>query len=210
MIYLLDGYNILFKLAHAMGNNIASQQVMLEMRERFVGAISGYFSRVGIQATCFFDGRGEPWLLDNRRRMGDKLKVIYTGEETADAAIIRRVEQSENPHKVIVVTEDREIVTTARNNRARVMTSTGFIDEVAELRRMTGASGRHEPRGGTPKATGAKGRTIGPRPASKTKASGQAGEPSDVEFDDIERAFRNIDMDDILRELEEEDGFSYS
>lgn len=53
-----------------------------------------------------FDGEEGP----TPARFREKgIKVIFSGEESADDYIKRQVKRSKNPHKITVVTDDREI-----------------------------------------------------------------------------------------------------
>ena len=115
--YLLDGYNILHQMPRA------DESAFEQQRERLIGLFqqSRPHGSLKNQMTIVFDGYGK---VDS-----STIKVIFSGDESADSRIRKMVEQSQNAKNIIVVTDDRDIQYAVRASGAKVCAVKDFLQK---------------------------------------------------------------------------------
>ena len=97
MRVLIDGHNALFAL-HISGETHEQQRHALL---RLVGAVAP-------EAVVYFDARDAPAdVFSPASELG--VRVVYCKRREADAAILDEVRDAEEPRKLMVVTNDREV-----------------------------------------------------------------------------------------------------
>ncbi|NOZ64713.1 MAG: NYN domain-containing protein [Caldiserica bacterium] len=96
---IVDGYNLLHQLPRLKGKKIdRARDIMVRKL--------GEKRRTFQEMIVVFDGEEGPVPARFREK---GIKVIFSGEESADDYIKRQVKRSKTPHKITVVTDDREI-----------------------------------------------------------------------------------------------------
>lgn len=120
MLYLLDGYNLLFTLTE-------SDHPISQQRQKIIHFLQKRFASFKIEGILVFDGRvrrGE----ESGRSYPSPLEVVYTStEQSADQFIIERIETSKNPRQVTVVTNDRGLIANVRSLGAKTIGNDKFI-----------------------------------------------------------------------------------
>ncbi len=80
--------------------------------------------------TLVCDGRPKPHSLDPAELTGMTLQ--FSGSLSADAIIIRHINQCSSPRRLTVVSNDREIMKAARRRRARPRSCESFLNALAK------------------------------------------------------------------------------
>ena len=196
--YCLDAYNIIFKIASLRHIDISSNGKFTQLREISIQQMSNYFNKRRVFAAFFFDGRGPGGIIGGGKYYKQFVRIVYSGEKTADMLMIEHIRNHPNARKITVVTEDNEILNVARAHKCRIISSTDFITKI------TAIADKAEKK--------QSGRLPYTKPSSKhSKASERRKKIiSHMHFADIEEQFSKIDMKDILKELADEDGIDYS
>ena len=124
MPILIDGYNVLFAIAHHGGQTVA--EALEEARRRLLRELVIYARETGERVTVIFDSARGTGGATTEERHGS-VRVRYTHPpRTADDDIRRLVEVSQHPQNLRVVTSDRELGHDCRARGARVEASMSF------------------------------------------------------------------------------------
>ncbi len=112
------------------GNNLIGQSVEVakadpRMRRAFLSALSSYRRSGGGRYLVYFDG-DDP----NRTPAPPGVAVRYSAPLSSDDAIVRRLREIRNASEIIVVTNDRELMTRCRNAGAATMDWDRFLSKV--------------------------------------------------------------------------------
>ncbi len=118
--YLIDAYNVLHKLPEL--GRILSQQPDYA-RRALVERVENWAAGTKARVVLVFDGRGED--LPSRA-----VRVVFSGNESADRHIRRALEKSANPRAVTVVSSDLEVAAHARACEAEAMRSETFLERI--------------------------------------------------------------------------------
>ncbi len=125
MIYLIDGYNLLFRLFHS-GKKFESQ------REVVIDFLQEKAIFLNINIHLVFDGYKQNQQLPNILYY-DNLKVIYTSKgQTADDYILEQIFLSKTPNQIIVVTSDNTLTIKAKQMHAQTKSIESFIDWISK------------------------------------------------------------------------------
>ncbi len=132
-IYILDGYNLLFTLTE-------SDEPLVKQRQKIVVFLQKKFAKFKMDGILVFDGRvrnGE----ESGRSYSSPLEVIYTPKgQSADHFISERIESSQNPRQITVVTNDRGLIANVRSLGAKTIGNAPFIEWL--IHRKKGAPSR--------------------------------------------------------------------
>lgn len=121
MIYLIDGYNLLFKFFH-------NEKKIEVQREAIIDLLKEKSSLLKINIHLIFDGYKQNSELSNKRYF-DKLKVVYTPKgQTADDYILEQIFLSKTPQEIVVITSDNHLKIKAKEMKAQVKSINAFID----------------------------------------------------------------------------------
>jgi len=121
MIYLIDGYNLLFKLFH-------NEKKLENQREVVINFLYEKASILNLKFTLVFDGYKQNQKFSNISYY-DNLKVIYTPKkQTADDYILEQIFLSEIPSQILVVTSDNLLKFKAKDMQAQTKSIESFID----------------------------------------------------------------------------------
>ena len=196
--YCLDVYNIIFKIASIGHIDISSNDKFAQLREISIMQMSNYFNKRRVYASFFFDGRGPGGIINSNKFHKEFVRIIYSGEKTADTLMIEYIRNYPNARKITVVTEDNEILNVARAHKCRIISSTDFITKITSI----ADKAEKEQSGRLPYVKSG---------SKRSKASDRKKKIiSHMHFADIDEQFRKIDMKDILKELADEDGIDYT
>ena len=120
-MYLIDGYNLLHVLKpnrRAAVDDLARLQMLAMLSE--------FARRKSSAVICFLDGTSGQAAPSEFHRAG--VRVVFCGpdNQSADAAICRYVEDAREPHKLVVVSNDREVRGVCRREGAKLLKSDDF------------------------------------------------------------------------------------
>jgi predicted RNA-binding protein with PIN domain len=128
--YFLDGYNILFTLTE-------SDHPFATQRQKIIRFLQKRFALFKMNGILVFDGkvrRDE----ESGRSYRSPLDIIYTPKgQSADQYIVERIESSENPRQITVVTNDRALVANARSLGAKTTPNAEFIQWLLSRKKKT-------------------------------------------------------------------------
>lgn len=120
MYFLIDGYNLLFRLHE-------SKKSLQFQRQTIIRSLQKEFKSLHLEGTIVFDGRHRH---DEESGLSyqSPLIIAYSHKgQTADQAIIEKLETAPAASQITVVTDDRFLATTARGFKARTMGLQAFI-----------------------------------------------------------------------------------
>lgn len=120
-MYPIDGYNLLHVLKpnrRAAVDDVARLQ-MLEL-------LSAFSRRKNREVICFLDGTPGVISPGELQRPGVRVKFCGPDEQSADRAICRYVEEALDPHRLTVVSNDREVRSVCRREGAKLVSSDEF------------------------------------------------------------------------------------
>ena len=120
MLYIIDGYNLMFKKLRA-SEELAKQRTdLIEEIERMV-------SVAGMDVTIVFDSYYHPG--ESSRHHFRSVEVIFTDEkEIADDKILKLIRGLPSPQNVTVVTSDKKLAWFARRKSAHTLAVDEFLD----------------------------------------------------------------------------------
>lgn len=120
--YIIDGYNVLKQIAYLSGKKLRRG------REELIKHIEIYRPQGSIKnkVTIVFDG--SPDVVPIKQRKSLVAEVIFTRGKTADERILKMIERSSNPKRMIVVTDDKELQFGAKALNANAVAVKDFIE----------------------------------------------------------------------------------
>jgi predicted RNA-binding protein with PIN domain len=120
VIYLLDGYNILFFYEDSKGS-------FRDTREQLISSLQSKFKELGLTGCLIFDGahkRDE----ESGRSYSNPLEIIYTPKgQNADSYLIEKIRMLKNPKEATLVTNDQGLIRQANVCKAHVQSIEKFI-----------------------------------------------------------------------------------
>lgn len=119
-MWILDGYNLLFRIPTLKGSlEQKRERLLLTIRERFPLR----------EMTIVFDGRLPP--PDYSRQHRGSIEIIYTpAGMTADEWILEKISSAKHPQRYLVVTGDRALGRLAASSGARVETPDQWLRDL--------------------------------------------------------------------------------
>ena len=121
MIYLIDGYNLLFYL-------IDSTKSLQSQRQVIIRSLQEEFAALDLEGMIVFDGshvRGGESGLSYK----SPLVIAYSfSGETADQYILEKIETSRKPSELTVVSNDKRLTAAARSHGAHTINLKDFAD----------------------------------------------------------------------------------
>ncbi len=126
--YIIDGYNIL----HALGllNTKAGDGQLQEARSRLLEYLGKSFGDRSARVTVVFDAKRAPRGAD-REQIVHGLNVVYAvGEKSADDWIEIALEQSREPRKWIVISNDTRVQEAARRRGAQAWSHHDLLNDL--------------------------------------------------------------------------------
>lgn len=118
--YLIDGYNLLFRLAK-------SSSTLKKKRVELIEKLNELVSSLSLHATIIFDG-AEPHSTLPSREHFDAIEIVYTTIGlSADAFILEKIESATRPQQFTVVTNDRSLALSSRAHKAKTLSVEKFL-----------------------------------------------------------------------------------
>lgn len=120
MRYLIDGYNLLFRIAKP-------GRALEKKRAALIEELNQVIDDFKLKATVVFDG-SHPSFSHAMRHHFAALEIIYTYQNlSADQYIIEEVDSARRPEEIIVITSDRGLAQTCKNLGAKTQTIEAFV-----------------------------------------------------------------------------------
>jgi len=124
LYYVIDGYNLMHKIAELEGLSLQqARENLLEIVK--VNNLCGKN-----KVTVVFDGREDVVAPPHQTNF----IVLFSEGETADSLIIRLVSKMNNPKSIRVVTDDKAIIRSIRNLNAKNVSIAGFLKKMKTKR----------------------------------------------------------------------------
>ncbi|MCF7886993.1 MAG: NYN domain-containing protein [Candidatus Omnitrophica bacterium] len=101
--FIIDGYNLVYKIPEVKSSSAPCSDLLIFIHKN---KLTGSFNN---DVWVVFDGGRPPYQINNFQ-----YKIIFSGQESADDRIIKKVEQAKNRKQIIVVTDDRQLAYRAR------------------------------------------------------------------------------------------------
>ena len=120
--YIIDGYNIIKQIPHLTSKKLKSAReglVQLIKKYKLTGSAKN-------EVTIVFDG--QPDVVVPRAKI--EFEIYFTKNESADDRIKKMIKASPNPSRLIVVSDDKEIIFFARGHRALVSSASKFLSKI--------------------------------------------------------------------------------
>ena len=119
MQYIIDGYNLLFRVR-------TSKHTLADQRDAILKNLELKSRKIGIDVVIVFDAQFQEDAT-SKSHLG-VLEIIFTKTgETADDKILRLIKAYPDPQKVTVVTSDRQLASYSRKRLAQTLTVEAFI-----------------------------------------------------------------------------------
>lgn len=118
MPYWLDGNNLI-------GQSVTAAQADSKTRRAFLSSLSRRRKPGGGKFLVYFDGDDS-----DRFAAPPGVAIRYSAPLSADEAIIRRLREIRRPSEVIVVSNDRELISRCRSAGAKTMDWGQFISKM--------------------------------------------------------------------------------
>lgn len=119
MHYIVDGYNLLFRI-------LTSSVDLATRRQTIIENLNKKIQVVGIDVTIVFDSNYR--LDESQKSHYNHLEIQFTSRGiTADDWIIEKVKRLPHPEKEIVVTSDKKLAWSVRHSLAKTETIEEFI-----------------------------------------------------------------------------------
>ncbi len=116
--YIIDGNNLIGK--DKLLNQLQKKNKQ-QSREKLTFMLSRYFSRKKISVSLHFDG------YEREVINASGIKIIYSGNYSADDKIKNEIEKSKNSRNIILVTSDTNLMNFGRVCACKVIKSEEFI-----------------------------------------------------------------------------------
>lgn len=131
MFYYIDGYNFLFHQSESSQRSLATE------RQIAIHFLQKHFAKSRLSGEIVFDGahRREE---ESGRGYQNPLEVVYAPKgQSADAYIVEKIEEMQNPGEATVVTNDRGLAQQARYAGAHIETNEKFLKKLQKKKPAT-------------------------------------------------------------------------
>lgn len=121
MLYLIDGYNLLFRFFH-------SDKKLQTQRNLAIEFLQEKTSILKINAHLVFDAHHRENQIPSLTSL-KTLKIIYTPKgQTADDYILEKIFLSKTPSQIMVISSDKSLQIKAKDLKAQTQSIDDFID----------------------------------------------------------------------------------
>ena len=121
MLYLIDGYNLLFRFFH-------SEKKLETQRNLAIKFLQEKTAALKIKAHLIFDAPHREEDLPSSI-YSKNLKIIYTPKnQSADEYILEKISLSKTPSQITLVTSDKSLQMQAKSFKAQIQSIDDFID----------------------------------------------------------------------------------
>ena len=122
--YIIDGWNLIHKISQIKNQPYPREALISFIKKhRLTGSINN-------KVTIVFDGRVN--LTDIQREK--EFQIIFSQDRTADEVIGLKVKSHENKKQIIVVSDDREVISHVKNQGASSLRVKDFLVRVKNKR----------------------------------------------------------------------------
>lgn len=133
MHYLVDGYNLLFRVCHKTSSLQSRRELLITLLDQQLAFLKG-------RCSLIFDSSEQLREAPECASFAN-LDVTYTPRNlTADHYIIELVEQSSSPKTLTIVTSDRDLARACRSIGAHTLTVEAFLSLIAKKNHPKGES----------------------------------------------------------------------
>jgi len=119
--YIIDGNNLIHKIPAL--KNLQQKDKQLS-REKIALMIDRFFISKNVKVEIVFDG------FPNEAINTSKARIYYSEKEKADNLIRRKIEFSDNPKLITIVSSDTDITNLARKCSCKIIASENFAKEI--------------------------------------------------------------------------------
>jgi uncharacterized protein len=120
MQYIVDGYNLLFRIAK-------DRRSLKKNRQEIISMLNDWVASLKLNISIVFDG-AEQTSDQPSRGHWDALEIVYTPKKiSADEYIIEEIHHCSNPKQKVVVTSDRELANHCKALGAQIQTISEFL-----------------------------------------------------------------------------------
>ncbi|MES2122896.1 MAG: NYN domain-containing protein [Chlamydiota bacterium] len=128
MHYLVDGYNLLFRV-------LKKQGPLEKSRNTLISDLNEIASLTRMHIVLVFDGAKEIRLPTTRSHF-DEIELVYTRkDQSADEYIIEELEYSKKPEKYTIVSNDSELQRKCHHLKAKSLSIDDFLAVLAKKKR---------------------------------------------------------------------------
>ena len=121
MHYLIDGYNLFFRIATEI-------DPLEKNRTLIIAFINQHIAKTRLTVTVIFDSQTEHASLFPSRHSLSSLEVVYSPKnQTADDYILEYLEARKHPQQFTVITSDKALANKARELHAKTLSIEKFI-----------------------------------------------------------------------------------
>ena len=114
-IYFIDGYNLIYKVRELENSSRHYYDLVMYIKaHNLTGSKNN-------KVVVFFDGKSDE-LFSER-----EFEIVYSGYQTADEMIKKRIENTKNKKQIVVVSDDREIRDFAKSEGAISTRTSEFL-----------------------------------------------------------------------------------
>jgi len=125
VLYLIDGYNFLFKFFHSEKNIQTQRNLVIQILQEKASFLNLNFHLI-------FDAHHQEEIVAHKSNVG-RLKVIYTPKgQTADDYILEKIFLSKTPSQITIITSDNSLAFQAKSMHAQTKSIDDFIDFLQE------------------------------------------------------------------------------
>ena len=142
-LIIIDGYNLLFACPSVFDQITPpwpGKKNMEAARYEMLTLLARYQPLAKKEITVVFDGRSR---VLNRLPSRARLKILFA--KSADAEIVRLVDESQNPKALRVITSDAELRKKVKSLGAQVSSARPFLEEVDKALSREMRKGQKEP-----------------------------------------------------------------
>ncbi|MBK9098985.1 MAG: NYN domain-containing protein [bacterium] len=121
--YIIDGNNLLGKERSLSQLQKKNKQ---QSREKLAFILSRFFAKKKAAVSLHFDGH------EREAIKVSNIKIIYSGNYSADDNIKREIEKSKNPRNIILITSDTNLMEFGRVCSSKVIKSEEFVKHIKQ------------------------------------------------------------------------------
>jgi predicted RNA-binding protein with PIN domain len=135
MLYLIDGYNLLFQMGVLHGHH-AGSPALQKARNALLGMLRGALAEEARHVTVVFDAaRAAPGATEVQDYHGIQVRFAIH-QEQADDLIEQLIRQDSAPRQLTVVSDDHRLQKAARHRHCHVLGCGAFLDWLERHRRQ--------------------------------------------------------------------------
>ena len=123
--YIIDGNNLIGKIKTL---NQIQKKNKQQSREKLALLLGSYFNNKKASINLHFDG------FENDLIRVSGIKIIYSGNSTADEKIKSEIERSKNPKNNVLITSDSNLAEFGRVCSCQVIKSEDFANQLLSLK----------------------------------------------------------------------------